>query len=474
MLIDKGLLSSDDIFFDYGCGHGQDLEILSKNGFLNCSGWDPYYRSNQALSNADIVNLGFVLNVVENPAERREALQKAFSLANKALCVSVMTKAQRNYEGKEYLDGVISSTGTFQKFYDQVEIKNYLEQQLEKDAIAVEPGIFLVFKCEKQKLSYLQNRYKKAAVLEYTRLDPITHEETKVHVFRPKLEELIEDSAFFKEVGNFILEYGRLPKEDESEAYRNLVKEFKSKMKIENILLSNIDEESFLDIRAQRIEELLVFFALRRFDKTGFPKKTDLPSKLANDINAFFKNYKELLNQSTALLFSLGNDKMMREAHKHIKIGKLLPDAVYLHPRYIDQLPPPIQVKIGVAQKLIGEIDGCNLIKINKLKEKVSFMVYEDFDKVPHPALLYTVVVDLPKMSTKLWDFETRANPPILHRKETFVGEDYPGYSKFKKLTLSEEKAGLLSRNDIGTRNGWKNVLEENGRKLSGHTLRKA
>jgi DNA phosphorothioation-associated putative methyltransferase len=163
----------------------------------------------------------------------------------------------------------------------------------------------------------------------------------------------------------------------------------------------------------------------------------------------------------------------MREAHKNITIGKVLPDAVYIHPDYVSSLPAPVQVKVGVAQALVGVIDECNLIKINKLKEKVSFHCYEDFEKVPHPALLWTTVVDLPKLTTKVWDFETRENPPILHRKETFVGSDFPGYEKFKKLTEKEEKAGLLGHNHIGNKKNWEAFLQQEGYELRGHQLKK-
>jgi hypothetical protein len=41
-------------------------------------------------------------------------------------------------------------------------------------------------------------------------------------------------------------------------------------------------------------------------------------------------------------------------------------------------------------------------------------------------------------------DYDTSENPPILHRKETFVTPDYPLYEKFAKLTHQEENWGLL------------------------------
>lgn len=473
LLLESGLLNAEKTFFDYGCGHGQDLDLLEKNEFSNIAGWDPFYRPEAEKTKAEVVNLGYVLNVIEKPLERAEALKSAFSLTEKVLCVSVMNNSQKGYEGEEFSDGFKTKTGTFQKYFDQGEIKNYIEATLNKDAIAVQPGVFFVFRNEHDKLDYLSTRYKRPVFLEVTRLDPVTKKPTRVRVFKPKLAELLKESPFFNDVCEFVLNHGRIPQIEESESFQKLIEEYKSKRKIENIIYKNIDEEVFLDVRARRIEELLVFFALRRFDKGGFPKKSDLPTRLFNDISVFFDNYRGFLKQAEALLFSLGNDKVMREAHRNITIGKVLPDAVYVHPNYITSLPAPVQVKVGVAQALVGVIDECNLIKINKMKEKVSFHCYEDFEKVAHPALLWTTVVDLPKLSTKVWDFETRENPPILHRKETFVGEDFPGYDKFKKLSEKQEKAGLLGHNNIGNRKNWEAFLTEEGYEIKGHQLRK-
>jgi DNA phosphorothioation-associated putative methyltransferase len=473
LLLESNLLKKDRTFFDYGCGHGQDLQILEKNGFENINGYDPHYKPDAAKVGSDIVNLGFVLNVIEKPSERANVLKKSFDITKKVLCVSVMTKLQQGYEGQEYSDGVISSRGTFQKYYDQEEIKNYIESILDKDAIAVSPGVFFVFKEEREKLDYLQNRYKRAITLEVTRLDPITKKPTKVRVFRPKIEELIKESPFFKDAISFLINKGRVPQPEELDSYRELLNEYKSKRKINSLLLDNIDAEELESIRQERIQELLVFMAVRRFDRKGFPKQKDLPFSLIADIKEFFQNYTDLKKKAEELLFSIGSYSVMAKAFKQCTTGKVLPDAIYIHPSYIYSLPAPVQVKVEIARKLIGDIDECNLLKINKEKDKVSFLVYEDFDKVAHPALLYTMVCDIPRNNIKFWEFRHRENPPILHRKDTFVGEDYPHYDKFKKLTEKEEKAGLLGHNYIGTRLRWEEFVKESGFEIKGHQLKK-
>ncbi|WP_034730907.1 DNA phosphorothioation-associated putative methyltransferase [Bacteriovorax sp. Seq25_V] len=473
LLLESNLLTQESSFFDYGCGHGQDLTILAKNGFSKIQGYDPYYRPDSQHIKSDIVNLGFVLNVIEKPNERSETLKTAYSLANKLLCVSVMTKIQQGYEGISLGDGVLSSRGTFQKYYEQEEIKNYLESLLDKDAIAIAPGIFFIFRYEQDKLNYLQSRYKRPVILDYTRIDPISKERTRVKVFKPKLEELIKESPFFEETISFLFNHGRLPTDLESSSYKELIREFKSKTKVKSLLLENIDQDRLEQIRQSRVTDLLVFFALRKFDRKGFPKQSDLPENMVLDIKEFLGTYSNCKREAENLLFSIGNQTVMQKSFRACNLGKQLPDAFYIHPSLINKLPAPIQVKVGIAKKLVGDIDECNLLKINKLKDKVSFLVYEDFDSIAHPALLYTLVMDIPKNNVKFWEFRQRENPPILHRKDTFIDEDYPLFDKFKKLTLKEEKFGLLGHNHIGTRLNWEKFLQEEGFIIKGHQLKK-
>lgn len=472
LLLESQLLKSDTSFFDYGCGHGQDLELLSINGFNCVGGFDPYYRPESEPKEAEVVNLGYVLNVIEDPRERSDTLKKAFNLAQNVLCVSVMPSSQQGYAGEEFSDGVLSTRKTFQKYYDQAEIKNYIESTIDRDAISVQPGIFFVFKEEKSKLDYLSSRYKSPAYLEITRLDPITREARRERIFRPKIQELIKQSPFFEQTINFLYSHGRLPKPEEDAAYNQLVSEFKSKKKIQNIIFDSVDQEQLEFIRKSKKENLLVFMALRRFDRKGFPKATDISSMMMADIKEFFSSYLDLRKQSEALLFSLADDKAMSQAIKQSLTGKQLPDAIYIHPSFTTSLHPLVQVKVAIAQKLVGDIDECNLIKINKFKNKVSFLIYEDFDTVEHPALLYSWVMDIPKNDLKFWDFRTRENPPVLHRKDTFVGQEYPMYEKFKSLTVAEEEAGLLDDSfEIGTKEGWSKRLESKGVEIRDHQV---
>lgn len=96
-----GFLDGRYRLFDYGCGRGDDVRGLLENG-LDAAGWDPYHAPDRPIQAADIVNLGFVINVIEDFDERLEALTRACSLAERLLVVSVMLANQNDPRGTAF------------------------------------------------------------------------------------------------------------------------------------------------------------------------------------------------------------------------------------------------------------------------------------------------------------------------------------------------------------------------------------
>jgi DNA phosphorothioation-associated putative methyltransferase len=125
-----------------------------------------------------------------------------------------------------------------------------------------------------------------------------------------------------------------------------------------------------------------------------------------------------------------------------------------------------------LARGYIGQVEGANIIKLNRHKPKVSYLSYPKFDKDPHPALAGSLVIDLRTFDVQDYDYSNSENPPILHRKEEFISADYPNRTKFESLTHQEERCGLYENtHSIGTREGWDNMLKVKGVRLHGHKL---
>jgi DNA phosphorothioation-associated putative methyltransferase len=153
-------------------------------------------------------------------------------------------------------------------------------------------------------------------------------------------------------------------------------------------------------------------------------------------------------------------------------VGKLLPDDLYIHRNALNALEPLLRVYEGCGRAYLGDVEGANLIKIHRRSGKLSYLVYPDFDADPHPALLRCVRLSLRTRELHCFDYAGSANPPVLHRKESFLQPDHPLHAKFARLTRQEEQHGLLQDTaGIGTLTGWERRLREAGYELRGHRL---
>src|SRR3990172_9069150 len=107
-LLRDGLIDSSKTLFDYGCGHGQDIKLLRDRG-IDCDGWDPVFRRDAERKQADVVNIGYVINVVEGVDERTRALKSAWNLCRAMLVVAAQVKfAASDRELPEFADGVLT------------------------------------------------------------------------------------------------------------------------------------------------------------------------------------------------------------------------------------------------------------------------------------------------------------------------------------------------------------------------------
>ena len=114
-----------------------------------------------------------------------------------------------------------------------------------------------------------------------------------------------------------------------------------------------------------------------------------------------------------------------------------------------------------------------NIIKIARNSWHVTFLYYPTFMEIAHPSLYHSMKVLLHKNQLGYREYKNSENPPILHRKETFLHSYHPRYEEFSALTSAEEEAGLLSRRDIGFKKKWEDLLLMEGYEITGHTLRK-
>jgi len=450
-----GLIVPGVSVFDFGCGHGEDVGLLNSRD-IACDGWDPAFRPDTRPTPADIVNLGYVVNVIENPAEREQTLREAWSLCRTALIVAAQILVPgRGNQQVEFGDGVLTRRHTFQKFFSQAELREYLESVLEVEAIPAAPGIFYLFRDEAKRESLLANRQRRRPSGPRKPMAEVRFEQAR-ELLAP-LMELME-------------ELGRLPAHDEFPLASAVAAEFGSLKRAFGVIRKVTGPDRWESAQRRRKEDFLVYLALARFRRR--PPFSKLPASLQEDIRQFFGTYKSGCHQADELLVQAGDASAVDHACQISPLGKLLPNALYVHHSAVESLSPLLRVYEGCARSYLGEIEGANVVKLHRFSGKVSYLVYPDFDSDPHPALLRSVKLAMRTQELDCYDYSSISNPPILHRKETFLDPEHPLFEKCARLTRQEENLGLLDESrTIGTKQAWAERLREAGFTLSGHRL---
>jgi DNA phosphorothioation-associated putative methyltransferase len=449
-----GILDSGSTFFDYGCGRGDDIDGLVEQG-IEARGWDPAHRPNAPMHRSDVVNLGFVVNVIDHDGERRQVVQKAWSLARRVLVISARLNDERDEAHVlSVRDGWVTRRGTFQKFFDHEELGVWIESVLGSKPVAASPGVYYVFRDAGHRESYLASRFRRRISLQTSRAA-----DKKYADHRELLEPLIE----------FAAARGRLPAEGEVAGIHEIVRVFGSLRQALRVLLVVTDASAWERVQRERAVDVLVHLALARFH--GRPRWSDLPDDVQRDVRAFYRSYRDACTRADRLLFATASREAISLGARGSLVGKVTPAAVYVHVSALHALPALLRVYEGCGRALAGTVEGATLVKLFRGEPRVSYLRYPTFDEEPHPELEESIVCDLADCRVRTYKFSGRDNPPILHRKELFVSDEYPRRSTFERLTGQEERAGLLSQSSIGTREEWARVCRDAGVELRGHRL---
>ena len=291
------MLSTKTTFFDYGCGRGGDLKRLHQTG-VPVSGWDPAFFPDEDRTPADVVNLGYVVNVIEDPDERAVALRAAWELAQKLLIVSARLEWEaRTVSGDFQGDGIVTRNRTFQKFFAQDELRAWIQQTTGRSCVAAAPGVFYVFRHTADEQTFLAARLTQPRRLPRARLsDELFHEHQDI------LQPLMA----------FISERGRLPRDVELEAAPRIRDIFGGIPRAFSLIRRVTGADDWEATRRQRRDDLLVYLALAAFRTR--PRLGQLPPALRYDIRAFFGTYKTACTEANRLLYSAGDQDAISRA----------------------------------------------------------------------------------------------------------------------------------------------------------------
>lgn len=447
-----GLLRESSDVFDYGCGRGDDLAALRQNG-IKARGWDPYFAADEKKQAAQIVNLGFVINVIEDLDERIEALRGAFNLAKELLVVSVMLYGRAAPAGQPYRDGYLTSRQTFQKYFTQNELREFVESVLDTEAIAAGLGIMFVFadKGAEQRFLYRRQHSSHALRLLGFRREkaPPPSRATRTSKREKKLS---EHRQLVDAMWQSILSLGRIPEPTEFSEYAACLEAFGSWSRATRFVLEVNDSEEFALATSERRSGLLVYLALQLFSKRK--RYSQLDEALQRDIKAHFGDYQKALKSAQALLLSVGEPAVLDAACRTAEskgLGYYVEsDYLQLHTSNIDRLPPVLRVYVGCGSVLHGDINEIDLIKIHIRSRKLTLMKFDDFDGKPVPLMVERIKIRLQDQEIDFFTYGSTYEPTPLYFKSRYLNEDYPMFETQLRFDEDLEALNLFEFNGFG------------------------
>ncbi|NYH17833.1 DNA phosphorothioation-associated putative methyltransferase [Paraburkholderia bryophila] len=442
LLARHGLLPNDWTVFDYGCGKGDDVATLCQHRYV-ASGWDPFFSPDNRVEPADVVNLGFVLNVIEDEAERFEALKRAFSLAKKVMAVAVMLKTS-NTSGTPYKDGVLTSRSTFQKYFLQEELRQYLAHALDEDVFLAGPGVAFVFRDKNLEQRFSTSRYRRRGLAKRLLSLPRTPKapDNKEHIPRAPRAITEEARRTLALMWEAALDLGRIPERDEIQFVPAIEEYFGSVTKAARLLVRHFDINQLKVAAAARADDLCVFFAMQCFAKRA-PYRS-LEQRLRRDIKTFFGDYRSAQDAGMRLLLRASDSEELRAGcalAAELGMGWLDPErALHLPLSVVDRLPPVLRAYVGCGLLVYGNVGDAQLAKIHAFSGKLTLTEYEEFDTAPLPRLVKRAKINIRKQDYEVFEYGGRYEKPLLYFKSRYLNEEYSNYSEQEAFDRALER----------------------------------
>lgn len=472
-----GYLDGSKSIFDYGCGKGGDIRALQENDIV-VSGWDPYYAPGEIKISADIVNLGFVINVIESLEERMDALRGAYKLAGEVLVVSAMLANPEVVKGRPYGDGVLTSRNTFQKYFTQAELSHFLAETLHEEPLPVGPGIFYIFKDKDAEQRFVYNRFakKRTPVIRIRRVPAERPVRVRIDRAQVKYE---KHQALLEPLWHLWLQLGRQPESGEVNllAIRQALGSLPGALRLIQAYKGEEGEQLLSEAAQARIDDLRVYFANLQFEKRRPFKHMEQRQK--RDIKHFFGSFKAAVEEGEHLLLETSKAEVINAACQEAADHGLgwLDDShsLQLHTSLVEQLPAVLRCYVNCGTLLYGDVSSADLIKIHIRSGKVTLMKFDRFDESPLPRLIERVKINLRSQRQDFFDYGETFTPPYLYFKSRFINEEHPFYADQVAFDDQIERLNLVDPNGFGpSPDAFDALLERHRYSVQGYQLKRS
>ena len=427
ILIGHGIIFTNSTVLDDGCGQGDDVTALT----------------------ADVINLGLVLNVIEDRHERAETLAAAYGFAQRALSIAVMPLGKYTFDGlRPYGDGYVTTRGTFQQYFGQQDLRNFIADTLGEAPVAFAPGIFVVFRDKVLEQEVLLKHQSRDIIRPLGWQAP--ERRRQGIAARPALIERIR--AELDMLWTAMADRGRILNIEE---FPDTLRE---RLRIANVsparatdlCLSDAANRENLAISAvTRREALLIHLALTLFP--GAPRYMALAKSIQKDVRNFFGSHAAAIQEANALLFSVGKTEIVHEAIAAAVaagLGAMRDSGTYrLYAPALNRLPAVLRVLVGCAGVLRGGTQGADFIDIKLDGRRVTFIACVDAT-ARLPIYSERTRVDLGRLKVST----DQPEGMIIYQKGRFLPADAPGVAEQLAFDRKLVGAGIADEEGKGPR----------------------
>jgi DNA phosphorothioation-associated putative methyltransferase len=441
-----GIIRKGFSIFDYGCGQGGDVALLQGNGY-EAFGWDPYHAPSGPRQRADVVNLGFVLNVIENPHERIETLRAAWSFAKRVLTIAVMRIGKYPItDHTPYKDGFLTTWGTFQRLFTQDDLRHLVTSSIDENPITLAPGIVAIFRDRELEQEIAYRRRSRASMLSETFRAVPRQRPTQTASSMPSIRELILPQL--EAIWRIALDLGRLPAvtevgEDTIDALTVARVSFERAL---SLCVEGFDPNSLKDAAEARKDDLLVHFALTLFP--GAPRYSTLPKTIQRDVRTFFGSHTAAMEKARNLLFSVGNPDTVRaatEAAIRDGLGGTCNESFRFLALLLPRMPAAIRLVFGCAEVIESDIGSCDFLELRPSEGLVVGIKCDDATRAL-PVITKVFEVDLKALRRR----RIQPRGRVLYLKTTYLPSDDPTREAQQKVDSKLLRAGIISSDGRG------------------------
>lgn len=445
LMLRFGLVGRADTIMDFGCGLGDDVAALSGAGY-DAVGWDPYHRPDGPRRVSDAVNVGFVINVIEEPSERQSVLEEAWALARRVLVVSVMPFGKADVTGmRPFRDGVLTSWGTFQRYFRQEDLRALVAQATGQSPVSLAPGIVAAFR-DKELEQEVAYRRRSRAVLIAETIAARPRPPREPARSRPVPADLRERAADeIETVWRRALELGRVPAADDLDGTtKDALARKKVSLKRAIALTTSADfwdEEALRRASAARREDLLVHFALTLFP--GAHQYASHPAEIRRDIRAFFGSAAAMMDEARRLLFSLGQPETLRLAVDHAVqsgLGGRIGSAFAFRPSELPRLPAAVRVIVGCAEVLLDDAVSADFARLEVDQPRLALL------RSPNPESAWPVIAE--EIDVDLGTRRVRrrgGSDRVVYLKSRYMPLDAPGRTQQTNVDSKLLAVGIVT-----------------------------